>query len=404
MPSVNEIRSAFLDYFASAGHEPVASAPLVPQNDPTLLFVNAGMVPFKNVFTGAETRPYAARHLVAEVRARRRQAQRPRQRRLHRAPPHLLRDAGQLLVRRLLQGGRDRAGLEARHQGVRLARRPADGHRLCRRRRGRRSLEEDRRPAREPHRRASRARTTSGRWATPARAAPARRSSSTTATRSAGGPPGSPDEDGDRFVEIWNLVFMQFEQAADGERTPLPKPSIDTGMGLERITAVLQGVHDNYDIDLFRDPDRGQRRSLTGAPGRGRPGALAPGDRRPPARLGLPDRRRGHARPTRAAATCCAGSCAAPCATPICWAPSEPLMWRLVPALVRQMGDAYPELKRGRGLHHRDPAPGGGALPPHPRPRHGPARGGDHGPGRTAASCPARPPSRSTTPTASRST
>jgi alanyl-tRNA synthetase len=98
---------------------------------------------------------------------------------------------------------------------------------------------------------ASPAPTISGRWATPARAARARRSSTTTATHP-GGPPGSPDEDGDRFIEIWNLVFMQFEQLARGERVELPRPSIDTGMGLERIAAVLQGTHDNYEIDLFR--------------------------------------------------------------------------------------------------------------------------------------------------------
>ena len=103
--SLNDIRSAFLDYFAKAGHLVVPSAPLVPQNDPTLLFVNAGMVPFKNIFTGAEQRPAGtARHLVAEVRAGRRQAQRPGQCRLHRPPPDLLRNAGQLLVRRLFQG------------------------------------------------------------------------------------------------------------------------------------------------------------------------------------------------------------------------------------------------------------------------------------------------------------
>ena len=104
MSGVNEIRSAFLDYFAKHGHEVVPSSPLVPRNDPTLMFTNAGMVQFKNVFTGVEKRPYQPRRHVAEMRARRRQAQRPRQCRLHRPAPHLLRDARQLLLRRLLQG------------------------------------------------------------------------------------------------------------------------------------------------------------------------------------------------------------------------------------------------------------------------------------------------------------
>ncbi len=151
MSGVNEIRSTFLDYFRKNGHEVVASSPLVPRNDPTLMFTNAGMVQFKNVFTGLEKRPYVARHDVAEERARRRQAQRPRQCRLHRAPPHLLRDARQFLLRRLFQGARDRARLESDHQGFRAAEGQAAGHRLSHRRRGGRPLEEDRRLSGRPH-------------------------------------------------------------------------------------------------------------------------------------------------------------------------------------------------------------------------------------------------------------
>jgi hypothetical protein len=121
MHSTNDIRRAFLDYFASNDHLAVPSAPLVPYNDPTLMFVNAGMVPFKNVFTGLETPPAPRAGEQPEVRPRRRQAQRPRQRRLHRAPPDAVRDARQLQLRRLLQGPRDRARVEPRHARVRAS-------------------------------------------------------------------------------------------------------------------------------------------------------------------------------------------------------------------------------------------------------------------------------------------
>ena len=184
MSGVNDIRSGFLDYFVKNGHEAVASSPLVPRNDPTLMFTNAGMVQFKNVFTGLEKRPYQPRRHVAEMRARRRQAQRPRQCRLHGAASHLLRDARQLLVRRLLQGARDRARVESGHQGVRASQGEADRrpsistttrHSTC----GRRSRDFPRAGSS-----ASPARTISGRWATSAPAARARRSSTTTATTS----------------------------------------------------------------------------------------------------------------------------------------------------------------------------------------------------------------------------
>ena len=144
MSGVNEIRSNFLAYFAREGHEIVPSSPLVPRNDPTLMFTNAGMVQFKNLFTGLEKRPVFARGHRAEMRARRRQAQRPRQCRLHRAPSHLLRNARQFLVRRLFQGARHRACLEAGDQRVRRTGRQADGHGLYRRRRSLQAVEEDR--------------------------------------------------------------------------------------------------------------------------------------------------------------------------------------------------------------------------------------------------------------------
>ena len=256
---------------------------------------------------------------------------------------------------------------------------------------------QDRRPARGAASSASPRATISGRWATPARAGRARRSSTITATISPAARPARPDADGDRFIEIWNLVFMQFETLPGGERINLPRPSIDTGMGLERIAAVLQGVHDNYDIDLFARADPRQRR---------------------------PDRRRSR----RAAARSRTASSPTICARPSFLVadgvlPSnegrgyvlrrimrramrhaqllgarDPLMWRLVPALVREMGQAYPELDPRRGADRRDAEARGDALPRDAgaRPLH--SRGRDARARRRAACSPARRRSSSTTP------
>ena len=219
MASSNDIRAAFLDYFARNGHQVVESSPLVPRNDPTLMFANSGMVQFKNVFTGQEKRPYVARHHGAEMRPRRRQAQRPGQRRLHRAAPHLLRDAGQFQLRRLLQGAGDPLRLGAGHQGFRPAQGPAAGHGLLARTTTRPAIWRKvaglpRRPD-HPHR-------DLGQFLAHGRYRPVRpvlaRSSTTTGRPSPAARPASPDEDGDRFVEIWNLVFMQFEEGPPGTR------------------------------------------------------------------------------------------------------------------------------------------------------------------------------------------
>ncbi len=154
--STNEIRAAFLDFFAKNDHAVVPSAPLVPRHDPSLMFTNAGMVPFKNVFTGAEKPDILARGVGAEMRPRRRQAQRSRQCRLHRAPPHLLRDARQFLLRRLFQGARHPAGLGASDPRLRARQEASHHHRVRRRRGGGQAVAQDlglSRRQNHPHRR-----------------------------------------------------------------------------------------------------------------------------------------------------------------------------------------------------------------------------------------------------------
>jgi alanyl-tRNA synthetase len=251
MTSTNDIRRSFLDYFAAQGHAKVPSAPLVPHNDPTLMFVNAGMVPFKNVFTGLESRPYVTA------------------------------TSSQKCVR---AGGKhndlDNVGYTARHHtffemlgnfsfgdyfkeqaithawtlltkewGLSPDRLTATVYHT-----DDEAFDLWRKIAGLPESRIIRIPTSDNFWSMgdTGPCGPCSEIFYDHGDHIPGGPPGSPDEDGDRFVEIWNLVFMQFEQAADGTRTALPKPSIDTGMGLERIAAVMQGVTDNYDTDTFK--------------------------------------------------------------------------------------------------------------------------------------------------------
>ncbi|ARQ02264.1 alanine--tRNA ligase [Pseudorhodoplanes sinuspersici] len=347
MSGVNEIRSTFIDYFARNGHEPVPSSPLVPRNDPTLMFTNAGMVQFKNVFTGLEKRPY------------------------HRAV------TAQKCVR---AGGKhndlDNVGYTARHHtffemlgnfsfgdyfkehAIELA------WNLITRDFG---LPKDKliatvyidddvafdlwkKIAGLPESRIIRIAGSDNFWAMgdTGPCGPCSEIFYDHGDKIPGGPPGSPDQDGDRFIEIWNLVFMQYEQTADGQRLELPKPSIDTGMGLERIAAVLQGTHDNYGIDLFRaiiqviadlthvSPDGPQKASHRVIADHLRASSFLIADGVLPSNEG-----RGYVlrrimrRAMRHAELLGA---------------REPLMWKLVPVLVREMGQAYPELRRAEAL------------------------------------------------------
>jgi alanyl-tRNA synthetase len=347
MSGVNEIRSSFLDYFARNGHTVVPSSPLVPRNDPTLMFTNAGMVQFKNVFTGLERRPYV-RAVTAQkcVRA----------------------------------GGKhndlDNVGYTARHhtffemlgnfsfgdyfkdRAIELAwNLITKEFGLPRERLIITVFSEDdeafdlwRRIAGLPEQKIIRIPTADNFWqmGDTGPCGPCSEIFYDHGPHIPGGPPGSPDAEGDRFIEIWNLVFMQFEQLPGGKRESLPKPSIDTGMGLERIAAVLQGTHDNYAIDLFAaligaiadltgvDADGPHRASHRVIADHLRASAFLIADGVLPSNEG-----RGYVlrrimrRAMRHAELLGA---------------KDPLMWRLVALLVREMGQAYPELHRAEAL------------------------------------------------------
>ena len=347
MSGVNEIRSSFLDYFKKNGHEIVASSPLVPRNDPTLMFVNAGMVQFKNVFTGLEQRPYsraatsqkcvraggkhndldnvgytARHHTFFEMLGNFSFGDYFKERAIELAWNLITKEFGLARDRLLVtvyHTDDEAAGYWKKIAGL-------------------------------PDGRIIRIPTSDNFWAMgdTGPCGPCSEIFYDHGEGIPGGPPGSAEEDGDRFIEIWNLVFMQFEQVSKEERIALPRPSIDTGMGLERIAAVLQGVHDNYDIDLFRTLIHASEEA-TGvkAEGKNRASHRVIADHLRAASFLIADGvlpsnegrgyvlRRIMRRAMRHAQLLGA---------------REPLMWRLVPALVREMGQAYPELVRGEAL------------------------------------------------------
>ena len=251
MTGVNELRESFLSYFEGNGHKRRASAPLVPDNDPTLLFVNAGMVPFKNVFTGAEA-PVAPRVTTSQKCVRAGGKHNDLDNVGYTARHHTFFEMlgnfsfGDYFKEDAIAFGWEfltkELGLAPDKLLVTVYAEDEDAAALWRKVAG---LADDR---------IIRIATSDNFWSMgdTGPCGPCSEIFYDHGDKVAGGPPGSPDEDGDRFIEIWNLVFMQFDQTADGKRVNLPKPSIDTGMGLERIAAVLQGVHNNYEIDLFK--------------------------------------------------------------------------------------------------------------------------------------------------------
>jgi len=347
MQTTNDIRTAFLDYFAGHGHEIVQSSPLVPRNDPTLLVTNAGMVQFKNIFTGVEKRPYqraATAQKCVRAGGKHNDLENVGYTTRHHTFFEMLGNFsfGDYFKERAIELAWN---LVARELGLSRERLLVTVY------------SEDEEAARLwakiaelPEERIIRIATSDNFWSM-GDTGPCGPCSEIFYDHGAaipGGPPGSPEADGDRFVEIWNLVFTQFEQLPGGERVALPHPSIDTGMGLERIAAVLQGKHDNYDIDLFRAliaasaeasgvaADGPQAVSHRVISDHLRAAAFLIADGVLPSKEG-----RGYVlrrimrRAMRHAQML---GC------------KDPLMWRLVPALVQQMGAAYPELLRARPL------------------------------------------------------
>ncbi len=347
MATTNDIRSAFLDFFAEDDHQVVDSSPLVPRNDPTLMFTNAGMVQFKNVFTGAESRPYNRATTSQKcVRAGGK----------HNDLENVGRTARHHTFFEML--GNFSFGDYFKEHAIELAWNlitkeyglPAD--RLL----ATVYAEDDEafdlwgRIAGLPDDRIIRIATSDNFWAMgdTGPCGPCSEIFFDHGDHIPGGPPGSPDEDGDRFIEIWNLVFMQYEQLTPDQRENLPKPSIDTGMGLERIAAVMQGKHDNYDIDLMRSLiEASAHASNTDPDGDGKISHRVIADHLRACSFLIADGvlpsnegrgyvlRRIMRRAMRHAHLL---GC------------RDPLMYRLVPSLVSAMGAAFPELGRAEPM------------------------------------------------------
>ncbi|WP_077147238.1 alanine--tRNA ligase [Sphingopyxis sp. KK2] len=347
MTSTNDIRRSFLDYFAGTGHHIEPSAPLVPYNDPTLMFVNAGMVPFKNVFTGLEKRPYstaassqkcvraggkhndldnvgftARHHTFFEMLGNFSFGDYFKEQAIHHAWTLITKTWG--LAPEKLTATVYHTDDEAYDLWRKIAGLPED--------------------------RIIRIATNDNFWSMgdTGPCGPCSEIFYDHGDHIWGGPPGSPEEDGDRFVEIWNLVFMQYEQRAPGDRVDLPRPSIDTGMGLERVAAVLQGVTDNYDTDTFKaliaasvdqtgvPADEAHKASHRVIADHLRASSFLIADGVLPSNEGrgyvlrrIMRRAMRHAHLLGA---------------------KDPLMYRLLPSLTAEMGAAYPELIRAQPL------------------------------------------------------
>ena len=347
MQTTNDIRSAFLTYFERHGHRIVQSSPLVPRNDPTLLFTNAGMVQFKNVFTGVEARDYS-RAVTSQKCVRAGGKHNDLENVGYTARHHTFFEMlgnfsfGDYFKENAIELAWNLVtkefGLPAEKLLVTVFAEDDQAADLWRRIAG---LGDDR---------IIRIATSDNFWSMgeTGPCGPCSEIFFDHGPSIPGGPPGSPDEDGDRFIEIWNLVFMQFEQVSADERVDLPKPSIDTGMGLERIAAVMQGLHDNYDIDLMRalieasaaaanvDPEGPHAVSHRVIADHLRAASFLIADGVLPSNEG-----RGYVlrRIMRRAMR-----------HVHILGVKDPMMWRLVPALTGQMGQAFPELTRAESL------------------------------------------------------
>jgi alanyl-tRNA synthetase len=347
MTGVNQIRSKFLEYFKSNGHEAVASSPLVPRNDPTLMFTTAGMVQFKNVFTGQETRSYK-RAATAQKCVRAGGKHNDLDNVGYTARHHTFfemlgnfsfgdyfKDDAIAFAWKLIT---KEYGLDPKRLYITVYHDDDQAFGIWKKLTG---FADDK---------IIRIATSDNFWAMgdTGPCGPCSEIFFDHGPKIPGGPPGSADADGDRFIEIWNLVFMQYESRGPGDRVPLPRPSIDTGMGLERISAVLAGTHDNYEIDLFKALINASVEA-TGVEAKGEhkashkviadhlratsfliaDGVLPSNEGRGYVLRRIMRRAMRHAHLLGA---------------------KDPLMHRLVPALIRQMGESYPELVAAQSL------------------------------------------------------